>query len=228
MPSLSAGITELASASPTLASFRDAALAFAKRALEVEVGLFATSGPEGMGISTVGFSGIETKLVRNWDRYGREIHPVQDAALSAGASTDRRTLGRALERTRLYREIMTELGGTETLFLVQSFRGTKMGVLMLGRCGGRFSNAALLEARSFAPSLSVSCAALGATSHMLDARLSETERDLLSYLELGYRSRDIAAARGTSFFTVRNQLSTLYRRLGVANRTEAVGLLRGR
>ena len=41
-------------------------------------------------------------------------------------------------------------------------------------------------------------------------------------------AREIAHARGTSFFTVRNQLSALYRRLEVGNRAEAIGLRRGR
>jgi DNA-binding CsgD family transcriptional regulator len=228
MYSLATALAEVASTSTTLASFRDAALEFARRALDVEVGLFTTVGLEGMGVSAEGLSGGQTQLARNWDEYGGEIRAVKDAALRDGVSTDRRVLGRAVEQTRLYRDIMAEVGGTESLLLVPSFRGRNLGLLMLGRCGGRFSNAAVSAARSFAPILSVSCAAFGATSQMLDARLSQAERDLLSYLELGYSSRDIAAARGTSFFTVRNQLSTLYRRLGVANRTEAVGLLRRR
>lgn len=228
MSSLATALAEVAANSTSLGSFRDAALAFARSALDVEVGLFATVGLGGMGVSAEGLSRSQMKLARNWDEYGREIRSVKDAALRDGASTDRRVLGRSVELTRFYRDIMAEVGGTESLLLVPSFQGRKLGFLMLGRCGGRFSSSAVSAARSFAPILSVSCAAFGATAQMLDDRLSEAERDLLSYLELGYSSQDIAAARGTSFYTVRNQLSTLYRRLGVANRTEAVGLLRRR
>jgi len=52
--------------------------------------------------------------------------------------------------------------------------------------------------------------------------LSAAERDVLSYLPLGYTNAEIARARGTSSRTVRNQLSTAYVKLGVATRAEAV------
>jgi DNA-binding NarL/FixJ family response regulator len=41
---------------------------------------------------------------------------------------------------------------------------------------------------------------------------------------LGYTNREIALACGTSFRTVRNQLSAVYAKLGAANRTEALAL----
>jgi len=76
------------------------------------------------------------------------------------------------------------------------------------------------------PALSVASRAVTASSSQPLPRLTETELDLLDYLELGWGTREIAEARGTSFFTVRNQLSALYRRLEVTNRAEAIGLRR--
>jgi DNA-binding NarL/FixJ family response regulator len=53
--------------------------------------------------------------------------------------------------------------------------------------------------------------------------LSTREREILSYLRLGYTNREIGLALGTSFRTVRNQLSHLFEKLGVSTRAEAVG-----
>ena len=58
--------------------------------------------------------------------------------------------------------------------------------------------------------------------------MTEAEADLLDYLELGLSTKQIAQARGTSFFTVRNQLAALQRKLGVSNRAEAIGRRHGR
>jgi DNA-binding CsgD family transcriptional regulator len=55
--------------------------------------------------------------------------------------------------------------------------------------------------------------------------LSAAERDVLSYLALGYTNADIARARGNAPRTVRNQLSRAYAKLGVASRAEAVARL---
>jgi DNA-binding CsgD family transcriptional regulator len=57
--------------------------------------------------------------------------------------------------------------------------------------------------------------------------LTERERELLSYLGLGYTNEQIASACGVSPYTVRNQLSRAYSKLGVATRAEAVAALRG-
>lgn len=219
-------LLELATTTPDPGRVQSGVLAALARQLGADVGLFVTLGPSGIERAELGLAEAAGALRSGWDRYGREILPVQREAQRAGVSTDRRTLGASLERTRLYREVMAPLGGRESLFLVPTFRSRKLGFLMLGSRRQRFSDAQLAEARGLAPCLSVICAALAAppTAGTTFDGLSESERDLLRYLELGYRSREIATARGTSFFTVRNQLSALYRKLGVTNRTEAVGL----
>jgi DNA-binding CsgD family transcriptional regulator len=141
-------------------------------------------------------------------------------------ATDREVLGARLPRTTLYRRVMEPVRGTETLFVVPSLGGRPLGMLALGRCGGGFSSAARAEARSLVPALSVASRAVQASDSQPMPRLTATELDLLDYLELGWGTREIAEARGTSFFTVRNQLSALYRRLEVTNRAEAIGLRR--
>jgi DNA-binding CsgD family transcriptional regulator len=65
-------------------------------------------------------------------------------------------------------------------------------------------------------------------SDSLGARLSPRERQIFDFLVRGFRNEDIARALGTSPATVRNQLVRLYRKAGVATRSELVGLLSSR
>lgn len=58
--------------------------------------------------------------------------------------------------------------------------------------------------------------------------LSPRERQIFEYLVRGFRNEDIARALGTSPATVRNQLVRLYRKTGVATRSELVGLATSR
>lgn len=54
---------------------------------------------------------------------------------------------------------------------------------------------------------------------------STRDRELLQLLSAGHTTEEIAAIRCRSPSTVRNQLSTLYQKLGVARRTEAIAKL---
>lgn len=65
------------------------------------------------------------------------------------------------------------------------------------------------------------------TMSMADPKFSDltrVERDLLVWLAAGRSNAEIAAVRGRSPITVRNQLSTLFRKLQVTTRAEAVAL----
>jgi len=57
--------------------------------------------------------------------------------------------------------------------------------------------------------------------------LTPRERDVLEYLCLGYTNREIALACGSSPNTVRNQLVSIFAKLGVTTRSEAVGVALG-
>ncbi|MGE0787259.1 MAG: LuxR C-terminal-related transcriptional regulator [Sandaracinaceae bacterium] len=225
-------LTILAHDAPSLDAFVDAALPRLAEAFDADVALFAARrGTElarwGLGIPAA----VDARLDARWDRYAPDVRVVQDAALRDGAAIDRRVLGdRGLERSRVYDEIMRPVRGTESLFVMPSFRGCKLGFVMLGRVGRRFTDRELTRGRALRPTLSIAIAAHARPIEEpeLAVTLSPSERDLLEYLQLGCTSKQIALARGTSFFTVRNQLSALYRKLGVGNRTEAVGLLRRR
>jgi DNA-binding CsgD family transcriptional regulator len=63
--------------------------------------------------------------------------------------------------------------------------------------------------------------------HSLDhLPLTRRERELAVEILKGRSNRAIAAGFGVSEQTVRNQLTTLYRRLGVASRLELAAKLR--
>jgi len=65
-------------------------------------------------------------------------------------------------------------------------------------------------------------------SDTVRVQLSPREREIFEYLVRGFRNEDIARALGTSPATVRNQLVRLYRKAGVATRSELVGLATSR
>jgi len=58
----------------------------------------------------------------------------------------------------------------------------------------------------------------------LGSPLTAREREIFEYLPRGYSNRQIALVLGTSPLTVRNQLGRLFRKVGVASRSELVGL----
>ncbi len=193
---------------------------------DAEVGVFVAveQGVERRTCSGV-HPGLERAFDAAWQVIRREVRPVKEQALLAGSATDRRVLRAGLERTQLFQRVMAPVRGTETLFIVPKLGAEPLGLLALGRCGGTFSAAALEHATSLVPALSVACRAVAANRAPIPD-LTAAQNDLLDYLELGWGTREIAEARGTSFFTVRNQLSLLYRRLDVTNRAEAIGLRR--
>jgi len=55
-----------------------------------------------------------------------------------------------------------------------------------------------------------------------DLSLTALERELLRWVAAGRSNAQIARLRGRSEATIRNQLHALYKKLGVANRAEAV------
>jgi DNA-binding CsgD family transcriptional regulator len=76
--------------------------------------------------------------------------------------------------------------------------------------------------------LSTASPADAAATRLPPAGLSRVERALVEGLLRGRRNADLARERGTSRHTIANQLSILYRRLGVGSRAEVVALVSGR
>jgi len=221
-------LIELAYQTRGLAHLREGVLELLCSAFEAQVGLFVAieRGREMRAVRGLSEE-QQASLDAVWQEAGREVNAVKEQALLAGAATDRQVLGASLTRTKLFQRVMAPVGGTETLFLIPQLGGRALALVTLGRCGGHFSDAALAHGIALIPALSVAYRAADSNPDSMP-ELTATELELLDYLELGWGARHIAEARGTSFFTVRNQLSTLYRKLEVANRAEAIGLRRAR
>jgi DNA-binding NarL/FixJ family response regulator len=157
------------------------------------------------------------------------------ARRQGGVAVDLDVLGaRGLERKQYYQMLMRPIGGRCTAFVPVQWQGYGLSVLALGRTGRPYSAREVDRLRQLAPTLRLCEAlqetrarmtrALGRGAALVPA-LTRAERDVLSYLRLGYTNADIARARSSALRTVRNQLSSAYAKLGVASRAEAVAVL---
>ena len=59
-------------------------------------------------------------------------------------------------------------------------------------------------------------------------KLTDAEQDMLARILRGERNAEIAVARGTSVSTVKKQICSLFRRLGVSSRAELAAQTWGR
>jgi DNA-binding CsgD family transcriptional regulator len=160
------------------------------------------------------FAGILPKC--RLEYAGLKAHALEQR----GVGVDLDFFGRsALERTQTYRDVMLPHQGRSTLLMF--FEDM---TLVLGRTYSKVRPAEI-ETLANARSLIAVC------EQAMDARLvarpnaprlSPRELELVGYLRLGYTNNQIAVACGTSFRTVRNQLSRLFEKLEASTRAEAV------
>jgi DNA-binding CsgD family transcriptional regulator len=223
-------LAEIAAAAGTVFDYERDALELMRGRVGFEVAMFKRAS--GLGAYT---PGLDPKVARAcrpyWAGFAQEIAPVLQRALrQRGVAVDVDVLGaRGLERQQYYQRLMRPHGGTSTAIVCLTRRGCVVGCLSLGRTSGGFDDAELSYLRGLAPTLSVCEATLlapapAAFALAAVATLTSREREVLSYLRLGYTNAEIARALGSAERTVRNQLSSIYRKLGVASRAEAAAL----
>lgn len=157
---------------------------------------------------------------------------VSAARAQRGVVIDSELFGAALRRQAYYQRLMAPLGGTTTLFTVLPHQHPAKTELVLGRCEGSppFTKRDKALVASLVPTLSL--AFLAHQRRIVETQrvaplcpLTAREREVSSYLRLGYTNQQIGLALGTAERTVRNQLSRIYEKLGVASRAEAVAVL---
>jgi SAM-dependent methyltransferase len=129
--------------------------------------------------------------------YVDEIAPTKKAALAKrGVAVDTDVLGeRAVRGLAYHRDFAAPIRGRHSLLAFLSLRGQPLGGLMLGRCGGRFSEADIQLVEALLPRLSV-------------ARLSfrvPWDGGLLSHPERSIGSRIGALVRGQSVLEVASE-----------------------
>lgn len=206
-------------------AFETAVLDLLSREAGADVAFFMTKGANrpptvaGLDAAVIG------RALDGGERYAREFEPVKRAALATrGVAIDTEVFGLgAVQAAAYHRHLAAPIGGRHSLWAYLRLRGRVRGAIMLGRCGSAFREADAHVVEEMLPALAVAHASFGeSTTCAKIGTLSTREREILGYLHLGYRNREIATACGTSPNTVRNQLASVFEKLGVTTRSEAV------
>ncbi len=166
------------------------------------------------------------RLAGNWDCYRRELGVVFDRAARLGAAVDAHELGARLPATRYFTEIAAPQRAAATAIVLLCWQGSALGAFVLGRRRD-FSKPEIELLRKLAPTLALGLAAHAREpdeSRALVAGLTRRERDVVSYVCLGYTNKEIAAACGISANTVRNKLVRIFERWGESTRAELSAL----
>jgi DNA-binding CsgD family transcriptional regulator len=173
-----------------------------------------------------------TKRCEANDRYWYERDRLNNAARTAGGvAIDIIALSSKERReSPFYREVMSALGIQATAVAVLELRGELVSCIWFGRTtrGASFND--LTELRHLREALPV--LALGDAVHLkepssppssptiIDLGLTAREDEIARYITRGLTNAEIASLLGTSRATVKNQVATILRKSGVANRTE--------
>lgn len=226
-------VAEIACAAPSFSHVESAVLDLLEHHIGADTAFFIDrNGP------TANTRGVllehQEPLGRVWPKLARSASAaalVNAAKAGNGLVVDSELFGTALREQDYYRIVMEPVRGCSTLFVALPQGGPLKTEVVLGRCVGSpaFSESEKQVVAALVPTLSLAVLAhaLPKPAPRGDAlrRLTAREREVLSYLRLGYTNQQIGVALGTRERTVRNQLSSIYEKLGVATRAEAVGLL---
>lgn len=131
-------------------------------------------------------------------------------------------------RLRIFSEVSRPQRSWSNAAMLLRWRGRPVAVLRLervGTSGPRFTREDIEPVVALLPSLSLGWAAVSGQGTLPVATaelppLSARERELCRYVARGLHNGEIAQLLGTSPNTVRNQLSTLFKKVEVTTRTE--------
>lgn len=160
------------------------------------------------------------RIDRSYARVLEELVPVLPA-MQDDRVARRRDLPWAGES--MWKEIFDSLGVRDTLsvWIDRGARGPAM-IAMVRTSKRGFGERERETVRLIEPALAM---AERSAAMNLPVDLTRAQRRIVEYVRLGLTNREIATALGVSPLTVRNQLSLVYERLDVANRTELVARL---
>jgi DNA-binding CsgD family transcriptional regulator len=222
-------IVEIAASAVSAAELEHALLSRLRRDVPFDIGFFLRRG--GIGPSQQGLvARLTARMRERVGVYGAELAPVfARARQERGVAIDRDVLGRVLERTRVYREFVAPHGGYSTALVLLSLAGQPVATLALGRCDRmQFSSRDVDALAALVPALSLCELAVRNAGRTRAHGLTLREAEILDYLERGFTNPEIALACGKSTHTVRNQLRSLFKKLGASTRAEAVAISLGR
>lgn len=173
--------------------------------------------------------GLIPAIQHGWDRYARELAPAVVGAAAERAVVDTDVLGPRHRRLAFTREVLEPRGIGSSLYCDVSVPGRPPWLIIFSRARSdrAFQRAAIADMRELVPVIALANAAVtDATPPWNEPfALNARERQLAEMVRLGYTNAQIALVVGLSPNTVRNQLSALYRRVGVGSRAELVGAL---
>jgi len=225
------GITETARGAETIETYDGFVLGRLGKLVGFDVA-FIVRGSEPGKVAPGFDNSVRRACAESWPVFARELEPfVRHVLARRGVGIDLAFFGPAdLARRTYYREIMCPLHGRSTLITYVSRRGRVQAKLVLGRKRGAsdFTERDQAVVEALVPTLSLCEAALpklaAPPSDGALGALTPREREVMQYLQLGFTNAEIALACGTSPATVRNQLVSVFRKLGASTRAEAVAL----
>jgi len=183
---------------------------------------------------SVGVDRHSLEIVRycqqNLDRYAPDLRKALAFARRTGGFIDSEVYS-ARDRRELpfFCDIVHPQRVRSSLVLTPRWQGTDLGTIRLERDGRLpFTPRDFARAVALLPVIEVCFVAHGLTAHGAGGapddralpQLSAREAEVARHVGRGLATRQIALLLGTSPFTVRNQLSRIFDKLGIANRAE--------
>ncbi len=222
-------LVEIVTEARTVSAYEHGIVEHLQRRIGFEIAIFKRpDAPSTHGVDAK----VARACARHWSQFKVDSAPVLEVALrQRGVAVDLDVLGfKRLERLAVYQRLMRPHGGTSTAFVCLTRHGSPVSLLALGRTRGAFAPRELDYLRSIAPTLSV-CETAAVAAPIAPAPFGEPhvsltprEREVLAHLRLGHTNAQIGLALGSAERTVRNQLSKIYEKLGVASRAEAAAV----
>ncbi len=164
------------------------------------------------------------------DRYWFDRERLNHAAHRAGGiAIDTEALTSKQRRESVfYREVMHGLGIRATAVAVLELKGEMVSCIWFGRTArdARFdATKELCRIQEALPILALGDVvhpktAPASTLRLVELGLTPREDEIVSYIARGLTNVEIATLLGTSYATVKNQVASILKKCGVANRTE--------
>lgn len=236
---LGARIAELGARAPDLRAYREGVLDALAERVAFDAAWMHAGSPR-VPLETGVARGIElariAERVHEWDRYAVELGRFRDVALTrGGVASDREALpARGPSRSLFSRAFGRRVRAAVLVHLVVRERFVGMIALLRMR-DVPFEEHELAVLRAAMPAIAIGDAlharldeSARATAPIAlvcrDQRLTARQREVVEHVALGHTNAEIAAALGCSPNTVRNQLVSVMKRLGAANRADVVRL----
>lgn len=173
-------------------------------------------------------------FAENPDYYRRGIQKGTQAAEAHGAYLDLDVFDASERRNLpLYAEMIRPQRINSQVITHLKFRGRPLGIVHLCRHGvtGRYRSGDAEVMGALVPLLSLAMASIEPAPVITAGRLAQLsprEQQVAQLVCRGLTNREVARLLGTSAHTVRNQLHSLFERLGLSNRAELASWVLGR